>query len=96
MGLYTWDCIPETVYLRLYTWDCIPGTVYLRLYIYMRIHLVLRMIHTHCVYLRLYTFFCDNIQAQPRLYSCLALLSSPSPEHVNYTVSGTLYFTVNC
>ena len=32
------------------------------------------------------------IQAQPRLYSCLALLSSPSPEHVNYTVSGTLYF----
>jgi len=29
-----------------------------------------------------------GVEAQPRLYSCLALLSSPSPEHVNYTVSG--------
>merc|ERR1712130_771800 len=29
-----------------------------------------------------------GVEAEPRLYSCLTFLSSPAPEHVNYTVSG--------
>ena len=46
------------------------------------------VLHIPCVL----HFVLTLIQAQPRLYSCLAILSSPSPDHVNYTVSGTLYF----
>jgi len=29
-----------------------------------------------------------GVEAEPRLYSCLAALSSPSPDHVDYDVSG--------
>ena len=46
-----------------------------------------------CVYLE--STFITLVQAQPRLYSCLSLLSSPSPEHVNYTISGKLS-SANC